>query len=632
MAGSACTVPACPKWRLTIAPGWTAASVRCGHRVGARDRRSRTGRRRSRARCGTRRRAATLSTWSPGETVPSSVPDGRNAAPGPPVRRDEHVATANDLVELRVAGELQERRVRVGVVGELVAAVGDALRHVGVGLEPVADDERGHLHAGAAASSSRSWSARPRSPLVWKVSATRDFVVGPDTTKPRCGGGVLGAVSGTAVGTGEDGWRCGRGHARRRRRHSVASAPRRRGRAQAGRRRRGSVGERAAHHGRLTVAGGLSKVRQPLLPPEARRAGARPRSPGRLDAPVRSLAGATGVDHRRPGRAPGAVRARGVGDPDPAAPALGSPPDRRGSGAGRRTRAIPPPAFRLPRRRRPDPRHLAYGPEEATALLTAPGDAALAATSRCCCSSGRPRGSTRDDCDALLVAARRRADEGCAVVLTADAPDHVAAHATTLAVFVAGRLLSWGAPPVALVPALHILGAGGMFPSELSTAPVRPAPSSRRRRSSTSSPRRVRTTGSTGGCSAWKCAVACLLGDWSQHPTCPHCRHRRRCTHLPPMRRQSSQPVLLGVTSRMVWRWEQGGSMTFDEPFLVGGCSDGAASVTAGRGPSHHPRARSSRSAATSACASRGRPQLVDRLHRAPAAEALAQRATTRPA
>jgi hypothetical protein len=47
------------------------------------------------------------------------------------------------------------------------------------------------------------------------------------------------------------------------------------------------------------------------------------------------------------------------------------------------------------------------------------------------------------------------------VVVTADAPERVAAHATTVALFVAGRLLSWGAPPVALVPALHIMSAGG---------------------------------------------------------------------------------------------------------------------------------------------------------------------------
>ncbi len=60
---------------------------------------------------------------------------------------------------------------------------------------------------------------------------------------------------------------------------------------------------------------------------------------------------------------------------------------------------------------------------------------------------------------ALLAAARRRADAGAAVVLAVDAPEPVAAYATTVALFVAGRLLSWGAPPVALVPAVHILSA-----------------------------------------------------------------------------------------------------------------------------------------------------------------------------
>ena len=97
---------------------------------------------------------------------------------------------------------------------------------------------------------------------------------------------------------------------------------------------------------------------------------ARPRSPGRVDAPVRPLARAAGVDHRRPGRAPGAVRAGGVGHPDAAAPALGSParPTRVGCWS---TAASDP-------RRRSDfldaatrPRHLAYGPEESAALLRA---------------------------------------------------------------------------------------------------------------------------------------------------------------------------------------------------------------------------------------------------------------------
>ena len=74
------------------------------------------------------------------------------------------------------------------------------------------------------------------------------------------------------------------------------------------------------------------------------------------------------------------------------------------------------------------------------------------------------------DADALLTAARRRADEGVAVVLTVDEPDAVAAHATTLALFVAGRLLSWGAPPVALVPALHILARAGQAGSIITSS------------------------------------------------------------------------------------------------------------------------------------------------------------------
>ena len=45
------------------------------------------------------------------------------------------------------------------------------------------------------------------------------------------------------------------------------------------------------------------------------------------------------------------------------------------------------------------------------------------------------------------------------MVLAVDAPDPVTAYATTVALFVAGRLLSWGAPTVALVPAVHILSA-----------------------------------------------------------------------------------------------------------------------------------------------------------------------------
>src|SRR5258707_14860163 len=49
----------------------------------------------------------------------------------------------------------------------------------------------------------------------------------------------------------------------------------------------------------------------------------------------------------------------------------------------------------------------------------------------------------------------------------------------------------------------------------------------------------------------WKCLVACLFLEESQQPTCPHSRHRRRCTHVSPVFKQSSQPFALGVTLRI---------------------------------------------------------------------------------
>src|SRR6476659_8088653 len=47
----------------------------------------------------------------------------------------------------------------------------------------------------------------------------------------------------------------------------------------------------------------------------------------------------------------------------------------------------------------------------------------------------------------------------------------------------------------------------------------------------------------------WKWAVAWRLGELSQQPTWPQLMHIRRCTHRSPIRRQSSQPGLLGRTS-----------------------------------------------------------------------------------
>src|ERR1700728_4884155 len=46
---------------------------------------------------------------------------------------------------------------------------------------------------------------------------------------------------------------------------------------------------------------------------------------------------------------------------------------------------------------------------------------------------------------------------------------------------------------------------------------------------------------------AW--AVACWLGEVSQHPMWPHCAQRRRCNHQPLLARHSSQPVPLGGTA-----------------------------------------------------------------------------------
>src|SRR5882762_7104172 len=50
---------------------------------------------------------------------------------------------------------------------------------------------------------------------------------------------------------------------------------------------------------------------------------------------------------------------------------------------------------------------------------------------------------------------------------------------------------------------------------------------------------------------AWKCFVACLLGESSQQPTWPQLRQIRKCSHTLPLLRHSSQPSALGVTSRI---------------------------------------------------------------------------------
>src|ERR1700682_4918570 len=61
----------------------------------------------------------------------------------------------------------------------------------------------------------------------------------------------------------------------------------------------------------------------------------------------------------------------------------------------------------------------------------------------------------------------------------------------------------------------------------------------------------------TGCPVAWKCLVACLLGESSQQPTWPQLRQIRRYNHSLPLFRHSSQPSALGVTLRMLPRWVQ---------------------------------------------------------------------------
>ncbi|MET0628412.1 MAG: ABC transporter ATP-binding protein [Acidimicrobiia bacterium] len=61
----------------------------------------------------------------------------------------------------------------------------------------------------------------------------------------------------------------------------------------------------------------------------------------------------------------------------------------------------------------------------------------------------------------LLARCRAAADDGHSIVVTLDSAGLAATYATTVALFVAGRLLSWGPPAVALVPALQLLGDAG---------------------------------------------------------------------------------------------------------------------------------------------------------------------------
>jgi ABC-type multidrug transport system ATPase subunit len=103
---------------------------------------------------------------------------------------------------------------------------------------------------------------------------------------------------------------------------------------------------------------------------------------------------------------------------------------------------------------RPDPRHLAHGPDQARVALAARATGGITLLDRPTVGL-----DARDAAD-VLRACRGRAADGDCVVLTSDDPGAVAAHADTVAVIVAGRLLSWGVPGVALVPALQILRVG----------------------------------------------------------------------------------------------------------------------------------------------------------------------------
>jgi ABC-type hemin transport system ATPase subunit len=103
---------------------------------------------------------------------------------------------------------------------------------------------------------------------------------------------------------------------------------------------------------------------------------------------------------------------------------------------------------------------VARGPEQARARL-ADHLAADAESNDVVLLLDEPTKGLDDDAAHLLLAAcRGAANDGRAVVVTSDRADLAAAHATTIALFVAGRLLSWGTPAIALVPAFQLLSAG----------------------------------------------------------------------------------------------------------------------------------------------------------------------------
>src|SRR4029450_6464187 len=66
---------------------------------------------------------------------------------------------------------------------------------------------------------------------------------------------------------------------------------------------------------------------------------------------------------------------------------------------------------------------------------------------------------------------------------------------------------------------------------------------------------------------AWKCRVACRLGELSQQPTRPHSTHSRSSTQVPPLARQSWQPGWFTLEIRIWSRWVHSSAMAM----LLGG-------------------------------------------------------------
>src|ERR1051326_1116961 len=68
-----------------------------------------------------------------------------------------------------------------------------------------------------------------------------------------------------------------------------------------------------------------------------------------------------------------------------------------------------------------------------------------------------------------------------------------------------------------------------------------------------------------GWLSSRKCALACLLGDESQHPIFPQVMHMRRCTQRLPVFKHSTQPGMISGTSMIsiLSRWLQIEAMSY---------------------------------------------------------------------